>query len=410
MSQKRNLFFIRSRQTFGKLVSTLTRFKVPNMYIGENSVSEINHILLHRKYQVHNCMIVTGPKLVKTNMLDGIYDKLKKNGIDFCVFSDVLINPTIENVEEGIKLFKDRKCEAIIAFGGGSVIDVAKCILARSANPNMTLQQMEGKNKIKNRLPLLVAIPTTCGSGSESTFSAVISDEKSKRKLIITDFDLLPKYIILDPKLLNSLSSDQIAQTGMDAFSHAVEAYISFTSSGKSDYYALEAIKLLNTNLEIVTTKEGANNTKAKENLLLAAHYAGLASSRAGVGYIDALAHAISSKYKVPHGLLTAILMPYVLESYGEKAHFKLASLADGITYLTEENDDIRAKWMIDRIKALNSYLGIKNNLKKIIDQDKVQSLASIAYNEAQPFYPTPKILDLVDLENILYLVLKDSE
>lgn len=409
MEKKMNPFLIRSRQAFLKGVALFAPFKVPEKYVGEGSINEINHILLHKDNQVHNCLIVTGPRIIKTNLIGPLTDNLNRNGIEYSFFNNIQNNPTKDNVEEGALIYKERNCEGIIAIGGGSVIDTAKCILARVSNPKTPLENMKGMFKIKNKLPLLVAIPTTCGSGSESTFSAVILDEKNNEKYIITDFKLLPKYIILDPNLLMSLDNDNLAYSGMDALCHAIEAFVSRSSSSNSNKYAIEAIKLINSNLEIISTKDGRKNLKACENMLIASHYAGLAVSRAYVGYIHAIAHALGGKYNLSHGYLNAILMPIVLEAYGNKAIRKLAILADEITYLFDDKEENKAKWMIDRIRHLNTYLGIKNDLGKYIKDEDIDAIAMKAYDEVTPLYPVPKLFTIEEIKDIINTVKKQS-
>ena len=402
-------FKIRAYQTWQKFLKTFVPFKQPEMYSGTGAVDDINHVLLHKKHQVHNVLIVTGSQIYKKNLINPIFENLKRNGINYSVYSGCKPNPTAEQVEEGVLLYKKNRCEAIVAIGGGSVIDVAKCIGARAGNSKTPLSEMVGVMKVKNDIPLLIAIPTTAGSGSDASFTAELLDSKNKSKYSIVDPKLLPKYVILDPNLIIDLNKEQIAFSGMDALTHAIEAYLSKAHTMKSDRFAIDGAKLICDNLELAysNNEHDKNALKLHENLLNGAHYAGLALSRAYAGFCHAISHAIGGKYNLPHGYLNAIILPYVLKAYGDSAIERLAKLADQIAYRISTNNTKKAEWLINRIESMNSYLGIKNNLKDVIDPKEIHALAARAYEEATPLYPAPKMLDIVEIENIINDLIK---
>ena len=401
---KKNMFQVRMYQSWMKLTKLFSFIKEPEKYVGSGTLKQINHVLLDKKHQIHNVFIVTGPQIYGANLLAPVFDNLKRNGINYTIYSGVKTNPTEEQIETGVVQYKEKRCEAIVAIGGGSVIDAAKCIAARIGNPKEPLKDMIGVMKVKNTLPLLVAVPTTAGSGSESSCFAVISDKETNSKQIIMDPKLMPKFIILDPELTINLSKEQIAISGMNALSRAVEAYVSKGHTFKSDKYAIEATKLICDNLELAysNTEKDKNALKIHENLLLGAHYAGLASSRANVGFCDVISNSIREKYDIPQGTLNALLLPYVLKAYGEFAIDRLANLADQIAYRISVDSNKKAEWMINRIESLNSYIGIKNNLDKKIHPKDIRRIATNAFEEATPTYPAPKMLTVVEIENLL--------
>ena len=401
---KNNKFQVRLYQSWQKVSGLFAFLKEPPKYIGSGTISQINHVILDKKHQIHNVLIVTGPHLYKTSLLNTIFENLKRNGINFSVFSGAKINPTIEQIEEGVLLYKEKRCECIVAVGGGSVIDTAKCIGARAANPKTPLKDMFGIMKVKNNLPLFIAIPTTPGCGSEASFTAFISEGNVNYKYSIIDRKLLPNFVILDPELTIGLNKEQLAYSAVDALTHAIEAYISKGHTMGSDRYAIDAAKLICDNIELAysNTEKDKNALKIHENLLLGAHYAGLACSKACVGFCHAISYAIGSTYDIPHGLLNAIVLPYVLRAYGESTVLRLADLADEIAYRISVDSYKKADWLINRVDSINSYLGIKNNLEKIIKPKDIHKIAIKAFEIATPSYPAPKMFSVAEIEAIL--------
>ena len=236
---------------------------------------------------------------------------MHKEQINCELYDKTVANPTTENVEEAKEQYLQKKCQAIIAFGGGSSMDCAKAVGARIVKPKQSLAQMKGILKIHKKLPLLIAIPTTAGTGSETTLSAVITDSKTRHKYPINDFSLIPHYAVLDPEMTKTLPPTLTATTGMDALTHAIEAYIGRSTTKETRKDALEAIQLIFANIE--QAYQNGQDSNARKNMLQAAYLAGNAFSRSYVGYVHAVAHSLGGKYNTPHGLANAVLLPCLL-------------------------------------------------------------------------------------------------
>ena len=286
----------------------------------------------------------------------------------------------------------------IVAIGGGSVIDCSKALGARIARPNKSLQQMQGLLKVLKKIPDLYAVPTTAGTGSEATAGAVITDGTNHYKFTILDLCLVPRYAVLDAELTCPLPPHITAHTGMDALTHAVEAYTNCFCSPLAKKMSLDAIKLIYENLE--TAYLDGNNKKARENMLLASYYAGVAINNNFIGYVHAIAHGIGGLYGVTHGKANAIILPYVLEAFREKAHKKLAKLADLVS-VGGNTEEEKAKAFIDSVLDLNKKLGIEKNIVELKKED-IPELANRAVKEGNPTYPVPVIWEKDDFEKLI--------
>lgn len=283
-------------------------------------------------------------------------------------------------------------------------MDCAKAAAARIARPKRTLQQLSGLIRICKKLPTVIAIPTTAGTGSETTPTAVITDAKTRHKYTMNDFVLIPAHCVLDYRTTRSLPQHIAATTGVDALTHAVEAYIGRTTYKKTRKDCENAVKLIFGNIEkAVFEKEET----ALENMLIASHKAGRAFSRSYVGYIHAVSHSLSGKYNMPHGLTNAVIMPWVLEKYGKKVYNKLAKLAlvAGIGNKGMPKDKL-AKLFIEEIRKLNKKLGIPQKLEGIKAED-IPEMAKYADKEGNPLYPVPILWDAKELEQIYYDVME---
>ncbi len=343
-------------------------------------------------------LVVTTPGFIKRGSLVPFFEELKKQNLEYAVFSEVQPDPTTDCIEEAVALYKKEHCEVIVAIGGGSVIDCSKALGARIARPNKTLQQMQGLLKVLKKIPDLYAVPTTAGTGSEATAGAVITDGKSHYKFTILDLCLVPKYAVLDAELTCPLPPHITAHTGMDALTHAVEAYTNCFCSPLAKKMSLDAIKLIYENIEIVY--QDGSNKKARENMLLASYYAGVAINNNFIGYVHAIAHGIGGLYGVTHGKANAIILPYVLEAFGTKAHKKLADLADLVGAGSGSEAEM-AKAFIDSILELNKKLGIE---KKVIElrKEDIPELAKRAVKEGNPTYPVPVIWENAMFEKVI--------
>ena len=289
------------------------------------------------------------------------------------------------------------------AFGGGSSIDCAKAIGARIAYPKKSVGQMKGLLRIMRKIPTLIAIPTTAGSGSEVTPAAIITDSKKQHKYALMSFPLIPHYAVLDASLTYSLPPSLTATTGMDALTHAVEAYIGRSSTRQTRQLALQATALVFENIEKAYIN--GNDHLARENMLHASYKAGVAFSKSYVGYIHAISHSVSGQYGVPHGLANAVIMPYVLEAYGKSAYKKLHRLGIAAGVCTEyDSHKLGAEKFIGAIKDMNVKIGIPDKITGIKKED-ISTMACHAEREANPLYPVPKLMTKKQLEAIYYQI-----
>ena len=275
------------------------------------SVKGIPEVLEKRNY--NNVLIITDAGIRSLGLTERLEQTLKRSCISYHIYDKTVANPTTVNVDEALHMYLDNDCQAIIGFGGGSSMDCAKATAARIAKPHQSLAQMKGILKIHKKLPLLIAIPTTAGTGSETTLAAVITDAETRHKYAINDFPLIPRYAVLDPKVTLSLPPFITATTGMDALTHAVEAYIGNSTTPGTRKNALDAIRLIFENLDTAYTD--GNNIEARRNMLRASYFAGCAFTKSYVGYVHAIAHSLGGKYNVPHGLANAVILPMVLET-----------------------------------------------------------------------------------------------
>lgn len=355
------------------------------------------------KEKITSLLIVTDQGIIDHGLLQPVEETCKKYFVEYTIYSGVKPNPTVENVECGLHLYQNNHCQAIIAIGGGSSMDCGKAIGACIANPKKKVKDMKGILRVIHKLPPLIAIPTTAGTGSEVTLASVISDPKNHDKYALMDFPLIPHYAVLDPKMTYTLPKSLTATTGMDALTHAIEAYIGGSTTPKTRRLALDAIKLIYQNLWIAY--EEPQNEVARRNMSLAAYQAGLAFSMSYVGYIHAIAHSLGGQYGIPHGLANSVIMPYVLEAYGKKAHKKLYRLAIAAG-VCSENDSIEvgAEKYIDAIKNLNKEMNIPDKLGGIIKED-IPVMARYAEKEANPLYPVPKLMTKKELESFYYKI-----
>ena len=357
-----------------------------------------------KQHKIKKILIVTDPGIVACGLITKITSVLAKEKISYSVYDQTSANPTVRNVEEALALYQKEHCKALLAIGGGSAMDCAKALGARIACPKKTLGQLKGTLHVLHRIPLLIAVPTTAGTGSENTLAAVITDSEKKHKYVLNDFVLIPRYAILDAELTYSLPPHLTATTGMDALTHAVEAYIGRSTTKETREKALLAVKTIYQNIE--TAYHDGHNHAAREQMLNAAYLAGFAFSRSYVGYVHAVAHSLGGQYNIPHGLANAVLLPEVLESYGSCIHQKLHMLGCAAGVCTEQ-DSIKAGAgkFIASIRTLNKSMGIPDFLSGIQERD-IETMSVHAAKEANPLYPVPKLMTRRELETFYRLML----
>ena len=306
------------------------------------------------------------------------------------IFSAVEPNPSVETVEKIAEQYRIDRCDCFLVIGGGSPMDAAKAAAALLVRPNRSLSSLAGLLKVRRRIPPFIAVPTTAGTGSETTIAAVITG-RDHRKYAVSDLCLIPRYAILDPTLSAGLPPHITAETGMDALTHAVEAYLSrFYNTRKTREQAKRAVVTIFSHLERAY-RDGAS-LPDRAAMLQASLDAGAAFTRASVGNVHAIAHTLGGLYGTAHGLANAVLLPIVLEDYGAAAYPRLARLAH-LVGIQEASAEASARAFIAEIRAMNTRMGIPDHFDCIRSED-IPLMASWACREANPVYPVPVIYD----------------
>jgi alcohol dehydrogenase len=386
----------RSIQAVLRMASHVIPFEFPKLISGLDSLSQVGDLC--REYQLKHVLVVSDQTLMQMKLGQVMFDSLDQAQVQYTIFDQTQANPSVENVEEALKLYQRAQCQGIIAFGGGSPMDCAKGVAARLARPHLTLRQMRGLLRVRKRSVVLFAIPTTAGTGSETTVAAVINDTQHREKYAISDPSLLPHVAILDPNLIMNLPPLLSAATGMDALTHAIEAYLGQSNTLETKGLALEAIHLIYQHL--LPSVEHPQVLEHRMGMQRAAFLAGKAFTQAYVGYVHALAHGLGAFYGIPHGIANATLLPYVLKMYGPCIYVKLSEMAQ-VTGLVLTNDVAHnAQLMIDSIVKMNSDLNIPNQIEGILDED-IEALIKHAFKEAHPWYPVPRFLSKKELQAI---------
>lgn len=395
----------RTYQTVFRLVIPILPYREPKIL---GSMDELGSMF--KAKGIGRVLVVTDQGLVKAGIAAMLEDKLTSAGIQYRVYADTVPNPTVANVEEARALYVESQSQAIIALGGGSAMDCAKAAACRVARPRTSLKWMAGVLKVWVRLPLLVAVPTTAGTGSETTLAAVITDAEKHHKYAIMDFPLIPPVAVHDYRLTVGLPPHITSTTGMDALVHAVEAYIGRSTTAYTRKMAIEAVRLISTNL--LDAYRDGSNVKARQNMLRAAFCAGNAFSISYVGYVHCVAHSLGGQYGVPHGLANAVLLPIVLRAYGDAVYPKLASLAreSGLTESlgleSKATDEAVAKAFISWVEDMNRSMDIPSRLPGIKTED-IHTMVSYALAEGNPLYPVPVIFGRKEMTE-LYLAVKE--
>lgn len=376
-----------------KVANYFLGYRTPEYIEGAGCIKKLPKQIKDKN--VNKVLIVTDNGLLKLGLLDSLFEACKNENLDYVIFSDIQPNPTDENVEEGYKVYKENNCVGIVALGGGSPIDCAKGIAAKNAHPNKPVYKLQGLLKVHKKICPFWAVPTTSGTGSETTVAAVITEAKTHHKASINDPAILPKYAVLDPELTIGLPPYITVTTGMDALCHAVEAYTNWTYTTPLERdYAKKAVKLIYENLYKAYTD--GKDLKARENMQLAAFYAGRAFTRGCVGYVHAIGHTLGGLYGVAHGLAMSVILPHVMRQFGDKVYDKLADLGDVCGFKGTNKD--KAIAFINWIDEAKQKMGLPAGLDMIKDED-IPQIIKWADKEANPLYPVPVIWDYKDFE-----------
>ncbi len=379
--------YCRIFQAVMKVGNYFMGYRMPEYIEGPGSIKQLPKML--KEKGAGKVLVVTDPGLMSLGLPNALLEALENEGVEYALYSDVQPNPTSDNVEAGYKIYKENGCQAIVAMGGGSPMDCAKGVGAKSAHPNKTIAQLQGLLKVHKKIPLFFAIPTTAGTGSETTVAAVITDSRTHHKASINDPSILPKYAVLDPELTIGLPPFITATTGMDALCHAVEAYTNHTYNTKlEDKLAKEAVKLIYDNL-LIAYNDG-KNLEARQNMQKAAFFAGRAFTRGCVGYVHAVGHTLGGLYHVPHGLAMSVILPHVMRQFGSAVYDKLADLAD-VCGMEGKNNEEKAKKFIEWMEDMKAQMQIPVGIDAIQDED-VEQIIEWAAKEANPLYPVPVV------------------
>lgn len=391
-------FYCRCFQSAFHMVLPVLPYRNPEVH---DNISDIPILL--KKENLSKPLIITDQTLSSIGATDTLQNILAKNKINYALFDGAFPNPTTALARQATAFYREKGCDGLIAFGGGSPMDLAKAVGVSLARPGKPLEKFAGILKVHRKLPVLIAIPTTAGTGSETTLAAVLIDADTRHKFAINDFPLIPKYAVLDPSTIHTLPSHIAASTGLDALTHAVEAYIGRSTTRQTRSDAQKAVKLIFENLDAAVNHESVS---AESAMLQASHYAGRAFTRSYVGYVHAVSHSLSGKYDLPHGWTNAVLLPIILRRYGRAAQKKLAQLAlcAGIGK-AGDRESVLADKLISAIEEKNRLYNIPSHIDAIKPED-IPLLASYADKEANPLYPVPVLWDAKELEKIYREVL----
>lgn len=352
-----------------------------------------------KKLGVKKVLVVTGRHVGKS-IAPEIIENIRLSGLEAVHYSEVTANPTTTTVYEIKDMYMKEGCDGFLAIGGGSPIDAAKAAACLCARPRATLNDLAGLLKIMKNIPPFVAVPTTSGTGSETTMAAVVTDAETHHKYAIMDPHIIPNYAVMDPELVVGLPQKTTSATGMDALCHAVESYVSVMNKPeKSRRYAEEATVLIFRYLE--RAYNDGSDMEAREKLMEAAYKAGWSFGRTGVGNVHAIAHTLGGLYNTAHGLANAVILPIVLEDYGKTVYKPLARLAELAGIKTDGTDEEKAKAFIAEIYAMNKRMDMPEGFAFIEEKD-IPQMCAYACSEANPTYPVPVIYDKPHFEKLI--------
>ena len=349
-------------------------------YHGKGAISAVPEEIIARGFK--KAFVASDPDLVKFGISGKVTELLEKNGIEFFLYSDIKPNPTIENVQNGVKALKECGADCIVAIGGGSSIDTAKAIGIIATNPEFEdVRSLEGVAPTKNPCVPIIAVPTTAGTAAEVTINYVITDVERKRKFVCVDVHDIPVVAVVDPDMMSSMPKSLTAATGMDALTHAIEGYITKGAWEMSDMFHIKAIEIIAKNL-----RGAVNNTaEGREGMALGQYIAGMGFSNVGLGVDHSMAHTLSAYYDTPHGKACAILLPTVMAYNAEYTGTKYRDIAKamGVEGVENMTQDEYRKAAVDAVRKLAEDVGIPTTLKGIVKEEDLDALSESAYADA---------------------------
>lgn len=348
-------------------------------YHGNGAIKEIVTEAKARGFQ--KALVCSDPDLIKFNVTSKVTTLLDEAGLAYELYSDIKANPTIENVQAGVKALHAAQADYIIAIGGGSSMDTAKAIGIIDRNPEFAdVRSLEGVAPTKHKCTPIFAVPTTAGTAAEVTINYVITDAQNNRKMVCVDTHDIPCVAFVDPAMMSSMPKGLTAATGMDALTHAIEGYITAGAWEMSDMFHLKAIEIIARSLRGATE----NTPEGREGMALGQYIAGMGFSNVGLGIVHSMAHPLGALYDTPHGIANAIILPTVMEYNAEVTGEKYKHIAEAMGVDTKGMDQATyRRAAIDAVKKLSSDVGIPSNLKGIVKEEDLDFLSESAYADA---------------------------
>lgn len=390
----------------GATVTVLFPMLIPTqgLYEGINSSAKVPEILKRAKGK--KPLIVTDATLMKLGILKTMLDAMDKAGMPYAIYDGVEPNPSIENIEAAYELYKAEKCDCLVGFGGGSSMDAAKVVSCRVVRPNTSVKQMGRAMgyfpvtfSTAGKTPFMVAVPTTAGTGAESTVAAVVSDHALDKKYTITENAMRPNVVVLDASLATGLPAYPTACTAIDALSHCIEGYIGTGRNPRADEYSERGVRIIFENIDKATAN--GKDLEARQNLCLAAYYGGQVLNTSTTGYVHPFCHKIGAKYGLVHGRCIGAVLPIMLEIYGSAVEKRLGKLgvAAGVSDPNASAAE-QSKQFIAAIRALNEKYGIGANIPEICESDFEEIADSIMIENF--VYPTKLVFTRDEIYDIL--------
>ncbi|RSL30089.1 iron-containing alcohol dehydrogenase [Salibacterium salarium] len=382
-------------------MQNIYQFQTADLIVsGKDSVDKMMDYVPRIKKNVSSVLVLTQPGIKDLGLLDGIYKQLDHETISVTTITDVLPEPTEDNIEEMYRDIKDKAYDIIIGVGGGSVLDAAKVLSVLKTN-DQTVRDMLGTNLIEQPGIPTILVPTTAGTGSEVTPNAIVTFPDEELKIGMVSPYLLPDLVILDPMLTLGLPKPITASTGMDAFTHSLESFISNKSNYLSDTFALDSIRLINDS--IVEAYKNGNNVDAREKMIVGSMYGGMALTSAGTAAVHALAYPLGGKFKIAHGVANAMLLPHVMEFNLDAVTERLSIVAKAIRISDDnEKEQEASEKLIEKIKEWTKILDIPQDLNEYgVTEDDIENLAVAASKITRLLDNNPKELSIEDMKNI---------
>ena len=359
-------------------------------YHGHGAIKEIPGLIKARGFK--KAFVASDPDLVKFGVTANVTNLLEENDIPYTLYSDIKPNPTIENIQHGVEAFKESGADMMITIGGGSSMDTGKGIGIIINNPEFAdVRSLEGVAPTKKRTVFTIAVPTTGGTGAESTINYVVTDVERKRKFVCVDPNDIPDIAVVDPDMMSSMPKGLTASTGMDALTHAIEGYTTAAAWELSDVLNLESIKLIGKNLR----KAVQNDPDGREGMALAQYVTAMAYSNVGLGIAHSMAHTLGAVYDTPHGVACAMMLPIVMEFNAEYTGEKFKAIAEALGVDTEGMDQAAyRKAAIDAVRQLSIDVGIPTKLEKLKEEDLDFLAQSAAADACEPGNPRRASID----------------